>query len=54
MIGETGRAITDIEKSGTVQVHGEYWQARSDKPIAKGAEIAVLAVDRMTLLVAQK
>ncbi|MFH1213412.1 MAG: nodulation protein NfeD [Candidatus Neomarinimicrobiota bacterium] len=54
MIGETGRAITDIEKSGTVQVHGEYWQARSDTPIAKGAEIAVLAVDRMTLLVAQK
>jgi len=51
LIGETGHALTDIENSGMVMVHGEYWQARSDQPIAKGATVEVIAVDHMILVV---
>ncbi|MFA4838551.1 MAG: nodulation protein NfeD [Candidatus Neomarinimicrobiota bacterium] len=54
LIGEIGQAITDINKTGTVQVHGEYWQARSDTVLTKGSEVVVLKVERMTLHVAKK
>jgi membrane-bound ClpP family serine protease len=30
-----------------VIVHGEYWQAISDQPIAKGENIRVVALDHM-------
>jgi len=51
LIGEIGTATTDIEKGGTVLVHGEYWDASSEKPIAKDSEIVVKAVNRMKLQV---
>ncbi len=51
LVGEIGTATTDIEKSGKVLVHGEYWDASSEKPIAKGSEIVVKAVSRMKLQV---
>jgi len=54
LIGETGHALTDVEKSGMVMVHGEYWQACSDQPIAKGETVEVIAVDRMILHVTKK
>jgi len=44
MIGEIGRALTNLEPEGRVQVHGEIWQAFSDKPLEKGEAIKVLAV----------
>ncbi len=44
LVGEIGRALTNLEPEGRVQVHGEIWQARSDTPIEKGDEIKVLAV----------
>ena len=30
---------------------GEYWKARSDKPVPKGAKVKVLRVDGLKLLV---
>jgi len=54
LVGETGRAITDIALTGMAMVHGEYWQVRSDTSIAKGTEIVVLAVERMVLQVQPK
>lgn len=54
LVGETGHALTDVEKTGMVMVHGEYWQARSDQPIAKGEKVEVIAVDRMILHVTKK
>jgi len=44
MIGEIGKALTNLEPEGRVQVHGEIWQARSDRPLEKGEAIKVLAV----------
>jgi membrane-bound serine protease (ClpP class) len=44
MIGETGKAIDPINDSGMVFVHGEYWQACSDQPIAAGSKIRIIKV----------
>src|ERR1043166_6143531 len=33
MVGEEGTAKTDIHNHGKVLVHGEYWNASSDRPI---------------------
>jgi membrane-bound serine protease (ClpP class) len=46
-----GEAISDIAEQGKVFVHGEYWNARSDSPIAKGAHVRVIQVDGMLLTV---
>ncbi|MDD5540080.1 MAG: nodulation protein NfeD [Candidatus Marinimicrobia bacterium] len=54
LVGETGRAITNIKPTGMAIVHGEYWQVHSDTPIAKGTEIVVLDVDRMILKIKPK
>jgi membrane-bound serine protease (ClpP class) len=44
MIGEVGIALTNLNPSGQVRVHGEIWQARSDTPIEKDQPVKVLAV----------
>ncbi len=42
LIGERGVAHTDISpEGGQVFVHGEYWQAMSREPIAKGESVEV-------------
>jgi membrane-bound serine protease (ClpP class) len=52
IIGEVGVAKTDIKPSGgTVFVHGEYWNAMSDKSIKKGSEVKVIDVKEMVLKV---
>ena len=42
MIGETGRAVENIDRKGQVFVHGEYWQAHSSQTIAAGEEVVVV------------
>src|SRR5207249_204472 len=44
MIGETGVAKTDIHEQGKVLVHGEYWNASSERPIPAGARVRVMKV----------
>src|SRR5205823_9645601 len=44
MIGEQGIAKTDIQTDGKVLVHGEYWNAFSDRPIPSGARVRVVKV----------
>jgi membrane-bound serine protease (ClpP class) len=44
MEGERGVAYTALNPEGQVFVHGEYWQAVSDEPIAKGEAVVVLEV----------
>ena len=51
LIGEIGVAITDIDKKGSIQVHGEYWKAVSDSPIPKDSEVIVKSINRMILKV---
>ena len=45
MVGEIGTALSDIDPTGKVLVHGEYWDARSASgAIASGARVRVVAV----------
>lgn len=41
LIGETGRAVTEISKEGSVYVGGENWSAVSSEPIKKGSSVIV-------------
>lgn len=52
MIGEHGRAVTAVHASGKVFVHGEYWEAVAEEPVAAGSDIEVIGViEQMHLLV---
>jgi membrane-bound serine protease (ClpP class) len=54
LVSMIGTACTDIHQTGKVFVHGEYWNARSDVPIEKGAAVRVLKMQNMELLVEKK
>jgi membrane-bound serine protease (ClpP class) len=46
LIGDKGRAITEIAPEGKVAVHGEYWDGRSTgAAIPAGSTVRVVAVD---------
>jgi membrane-bound serine protease (ClpP class) len=51
MVGERGVVYTRLNPEGQVFVHGEYWQAVSDAPIAKGETVEVLEVVDLKLRV---
>lgn len=51
MLGLEGEARTDIHATGQVFVHGEYWYAWSEEPIAKGDQVKVIALDGLRLKV---
>ena len=53
IVGEIGIAVSDVEASGTVEVHGEIWQARAESLIPKGSRIVVKSEDRMILNVSE-
>jgi membrane-bound serine protease (ClpP class) len=44
MVGERGVAHTAVSPEGQVFVHGEYWQAESEEPIAPGEPVEVVEV----------
>src|SRR5712691_9146689 len=49
MIGEEGTAKTNIHNNGKVFVHGEYWNASSNRPIPAGARVRVVRVQGMKI-----
>lgn len=51
LIGETGITRTPLDPSGTVFVHGEYWNATSPVPLPEGARVLVTAVKGLHLRV---
>ncbi len=51
LVGESGRAETDLAPEGKVFVRGEYWDAVSDERVAAGEKIAVIAVEGMRVRV---
>lgn len=51
LVGETGRALSDVNPEGRVFIHGEYWGAWSDEPLAEGDRVTVVAVDGMRVKV---
>lgn len=44
LIGEIGKAQTDIDPEGKVFVHGELWQAESSEKILKSSKVRVVEV----------
>jgi membrane-bound serine protease (ClpP class) len=51
MVGERGVAHTELKPEGQVFVHGEYWHAVSQEPMAAGEPIEVVQVIDLKLLV---
>ena len=51
MLGASGYAVTAFETQGTVHVHGEMWQARTDQPLEKNQTIRVTGREGMVLSV---
>ncbi len=51
LIGEQGEAKTRVDEQGSVQVAGELWSARSQKPIPAGSVVRVIGREGFTLLV---
>jgi membrane-bound serine protease (ClpP class) len=49
IIGEFGIACTDLVPTGKVFVHGELWNAHSNKPVHPGAQIRVVAIRQLEL-----
>lgn len=54
MVGEIGEARTALDPNGSVFVHGELWNARSDAAVASGDQVRVRAVNGMDLLVERR
>jgi membrane-bound ClpP family serine protease len=51
LVGQTGQAKTEVGDSGSVQVAGELWSARSGKPIPSGSRVRVIHREGFTLVV---
>lgn len=51
LVGEAGKALTAIAPDGRAFIHGEYWDAWSDDPIAEGERVTVVAVEGMRVKV---
>jgi membrane-bound serine protease (ClpP class) len=49
LMHEEGTALTDLDPQGRVFVHGEYWNARSERPVSKGARVRVTKVEALRL-----
>ncbi len=52
LIGQTGKAISDLEPEGQVEVRGEIWRAVAvGKSIREGSRVAVVEEKDLTLYV---
>ena len=49
MVHAAGEALEDFATRGSVWVHGERWNARTEKPISKGQAFRVTRVEGLTL-----
>lgn len=51
MIGELGRADTDVDPDGTVEIRGALWRARTNRatPLAAGDAVRVVEIDGLVL-----
>lgn len=51
IVGQAGRAETELAPSGWVQVAGELWRAEADEPVARGEPVTVLSIEGLVLRV---
>jgi membrane-bound serine protease (ClpP class) len=55
MLGKTAAALTVIDQAGgQVMIDGEYWNAVSQTPLAKGAAAEIVGIEGLTLRVKPK
>jgi membrane-bound serine protease (ClpP class) len=52
MLGHTAEALEDFEHSGVVFIHGERWNAHTDKPVSKGDRVRVTKIHGLVVDVA--
>jgi membrane-bound serine protease (ClpP class) len=51
VVGLTGEAKSNVHEEGSVQIAGELWSARSDKPIPMGSPVSVISREGFILVV---
>jgi len=51
MIGASAEVLEDFEGEGRVRVHSEDWLASSDRPLRRGQQVRVVAMDGLKLKV---
>lgn len=51
LIGETGRALSDLAPGGKVMAHGEYWDAIAKAPVPAGSTVRIVGKEGFRLLV---
>lgn len=51
LIGSAGIALDDFSDTGTIRIHGEIWNARTDAPLRKGEKARIRGLDGLILLV---
>jgi membrane-bound serine protease (ClpP class) len=51
VIGEVGRAVSDVSQSGSVYAGGQEWSATSDSPIRAGKPVKVIGRKGFVLIV---
>jgi membrane-bound serine protease (ClpP class) len=49
MLGTVAEALEDFDKTGTVFINGERWNARSAVTVKKGEKLQITAVDHLVL-----
>jgi membrane-bound serine protease (ClpP class) len=54
MVGELGKAESDIDLEGSVFLHSEIWKAKSMERIEKGEEVEVTDIEGLVLVVQRK
>jgi len=54
LVGEHGIVIEILNPDGSVEVHGEIWNAIADEKIKKGQKVEILEVDPKHLVVKVK
>ena len=51
LLNSTGIVEADFSDNGWIHIHGEKWQAETDRPLRKGEKVQVRAIDELTLFV---
>lgn len=51
IIGEKGRAVSDLNPEGRVRVKGQTWRAVAEAPVEEGGDIIVTATKGLQLTV---
>ena len=51
LLGEIGVVATSLTPEGKISVHGEFWNAVSDRPVEKGEKVKVIGIDNLVLKV---